>query len=155
MHFVIKATPINSTCHIKELKNSSTCLIGYSGFISHEWLFIAWGRTHTHTDTHIPTSWTKAISRNLVKPCDHSVYFISLFINITVDSFELWDVTMQANLKFNATKNDGGLLNIQVVQLRIIAHLEINLLMPEYIIMWLSCHVIIHVLQVQYQSMKI
>ena len=39
MGFVTKATPINyvDKCHIKKLKSRKTCLIGYSGFISHEW----------------------------------------------------------------------------------------------------------------------
>ena len=45
IRFVTKATPINhidSKCHIKKLKSSRTCLIGYSGFISHEQYLIAW-----------------------------------------------------------------------------------------------------------------
>ena len=49
MHFVTKAPPISnidSKSHIKKLKSSRTCLIGY---ISCEWLLIAWGHTHTHT----------------------------------------------------------------------------------------------------------
>ena len=32
---------INSKCHIMKLKSSRTCLIGYSGFISREWILIA------------------------------------------------------------------------------------------------------------------
>ena len=42
----------------KKLKRNGTCLIGYSGFISCEWLLIVWG-AGTHTHIHIPTSWTK------------------------------------------------------------------------------------------------
>ena len=37
--FIAKAPPINSIdskCHTKKLKSSSTCLIGYSGFILRE-----------------------------------------------------------------------------------------------------------------------
>ena len=50
-----------ASCCTKKLKSSRTCLIGYTGFISHEWLLIAWGahththkhkHTHTHTHTH-------------------------------------------------------------------------------------------------------
>ena len=61
MHFVTKATAItniDSKCHIKKLKSSRTCLIGYSGFISHEWyllLILSLGAdtdTHTHTHTY-------------------------------------------------------------------------------------------------------
>ena len=62
-YIVTKAPPINSIdskCRTKKLKSSRTCLIGYSGFISHEWFLIARGRTHTH----IQTSRTKAISRS-------------------------------------------------------------------------------------------
>ena len=37
-------------------RGSTTCLIGYSGFILHEWFFIAWeAGTHTHTHTHTHT----------------------------------------------------------------------------------------------------
>ena len=56
MHFVTKPTPIgyiDIKCHIKKLKSSKTCLIGCSGFNSHEWFVIAWGantQTQTHTD---------------------------------------------------------------------------------------------------------
>ena len=52
--FVTKAMPISyidSKCHIKKMKRSRTCLIGYSDFISHEWIFIVWGATHTQTLT--------------------------------------------------------------------------------------------------------
>ena len=59
---VTKAPPINSIdskCHTKKLR---TCSIGCSDFISHEWLLIAQGQTHKQT--RIPTSRTKAISRN-------------------------------------------------------------------------------------------
>ena len=56
MRFVTKTMPIDnidSKCHIKKLKSSRTCLIGYSGFISHEWFLMPWeGDTHTHTHTH-------------------------------------------------------------------------------------------------------
>ena len=52
-HFITKATPISyfdSKYHIKKLKSSRTCLIGYSGFISFEWFLITWGGdTHTRT----------------------------------------------------------------------------------------------------------
>ena len=44
---------IDSKCHIKKLKSSRTCLVGYSGFFSREQFFIAWGvDTHTHTRIH-------------------------------------------------------------------------------------------------------
>ena len=46
---------INTKCH---LKSSRTCLVGYSGFVSHEWFFIAgdgWTYTHiTHASRHEP-----------------------------------------------------------------------------------------------------
>ena len=32
----------------KSEKSSRTCLVGYSGFISHEWFVIAWGRSNMH-----------------------------------------------------------------------------------------------------------
>ena len=56
-HFVTKALPINnidSKCRTKKLKSNRTGLIGYSGFISHEWFLIVRGadthrQTHTHT----------------------------------------------------------------------------------------------------------
>ena len=35
---------IDSKCHIRKLKSTRTCLIGYSDFISREWFFIAWGQ---------------------------------------------------------------------------------------------------------------
>ena len=45
-----------------KLKSSRTCLIGYSGFISCEWFFIAWGtgthtRTRMHTHAHTQTDF--------------------------------------------------------------------------------------------------
>ena len=55
MLLVTKAPPnnsINSKWHTKKLKSSRTCLIGYSDFISHEWLLIARGWTHTQIDIH-------------------------------------------------------------------------------------------------------
>ena len=55
--FVTKAKPIsyiNSKCHIKTLKSSRTCLIGYLAFISHKWFLIAWGQTHPRTHTYQP-----------------------------------------------------------------------------------------------------
>ena len=51
MRFVTKTTPIgyiDSKCHIKNLKSSKTCLIGYSGLISCQWLLMASG-ADTHT----------------------------------------------------------------------------------------------------------
>ena len=66
MRFVTKAPPISNIddkCHIKKLKSSKTCLIGYSGFFSREWFLIAWGAdTHIHTDVR-----TKTMSRNQVR----------------------------------------------------------------------------------------
>ena len=65
-HFITKAPPIiniNSKCHIKKLKSSRTCLIGYLDFISREWFLIAWG-ADTRRHTCIPTSQKKTISRN-------------------------------------------------------------------------------------------
>ena len=65
MRFVTKALPISSIdskWHIKKLKSNRTCLIGYSGFISHEWFLIAWGTdtyTRAHTQTRILTSARK------------------------------------------------------------------------------------------------
>ena len=38
---------IDSKCHIKKLKSSRTCLIGYSGFISHS---LGGGHTYVHQD---------------------------------------------------------------------------------------------------------
>ena len=40
-------------------------MIGYSGFISYEWFLIAWG-VDTYTHAYLPTSRTKAFSRNQV-----------------------------------------------------------------------------------------
>ena len=57
IHFVTKAMPINSNDR-KKLKSSRTCLIGYSDFISREWL----GDIHTQTNTH--TNFLDVISRN-------------------------------------------------------------------------------------------
>ena len=52
--FVTKATPIgyidSKLMPYKKLKGSRTCFIGYSGLISCEWCFIAWGLTHPYTD---------------------------------------------------------------------------------------------------------
>ena len=55
MRFITKATPISyidSKCHIKKLKSSRTCLIGYSDFISSRMVFnsLRGKDTHTHTD---------------------------------------------------------------------------------------------------------
>ena len=76
MRFIAKATPIgyiNSKCHIKRLKSSRTCLIGYSGFISRHQLFMASGadthtHTHTHTHTRILTSRTKQFQETRRRP---------------------------------------------------------------------------------------
>ena len=73
MRFVTKVPPISnfdSKCHIKKLKSSKTCLIGYSGFISHEWFLIAWG-ADTHTRTHTHTDF--AYENNFKKPGQRSV----------------------------------------------------------------------------------
>ena len=72
MCFVTETMPIgyiDSKCHISKLKSSRICLIGYSGFISHEWGFYSFGgadtQTHTHTYTNTHTDiHTKMISRN-------------------------------------------------------------------------------------------
>ena len=56
---------IDSKCHMSKLKSSRTCLIGYSGFISSEWFFIAWGWTHKHT--YIQTSAPKKPGMSLVQ----------------------------------------------------------------------------------------
>ena len=70
--FVTKPTPINSIdskCHTEKLKGSTTCLIDYSDFISSKLFLIAQVRTHTYTNTQtrIPISWTKAMSRKQVR----------------------------------------------------------------------------------------
>ena len=60
--FVTKAMSIgyiDSKYHIKKLKSSRTCLIGYSGFISRERFLIVDTHIHTHTDIR-----AKTISRN-------------------------------------------------------------------------------------------
>ena len=65
--FVTKATPIdciNGKHHIKKLKSSRTCLTGYSVFISCEKFLIAWGWTHTYTQTRQDKTHTS----NLKKP---------------------------------------------------------------------------------------
>ena len=70
MHFVTKAMPISnitSKCSKKILKSSRTCLIGYSGFISREWLL---GQTLTHTINNLHTYKTK----------DHNRYCIGVTI---------------------------------------------------------------------------
>ena len=48
---------VQQVSYISKLKSSRTCLIGYSGFISINWFFIAGGEgggghTHTHTYTY-------------------------------------------------------------------------------------------------------
>ena len=66
MQFVTRATPIgyiNSKCHIKKLKSSRICLIGYLGFILLEWFLIAWEWTYTQTHKHTDVRM-KTISRN-------------------------------------------------------------------------------------------
>ena len=66
MRFITKALPINSIdskCRTEKLKDSRTCLIGYSDFISHEWLLIVRGQTHIDTHTHTDVS-TLSILRN-------------------------------------------------------------------------------------------
>ena len=73
MCFVTKATPISNTdskCHIKKLKRSRTCLIGYSGFISCEWLFNSLGGGHTHFAD-------KSISRNQACAWFKNTYLIN------------------------------------------------------------------------------
>ena len=42
-------TYTDSKCDVDKLKSSRAYLIGYSGFISCKWFFIAWGQTHKHT----------------------------------------------------------------------------------------------------------
>ena len=70
---------MDSKYHIKRLKSSRTCLLGYSGFIACEQFFIAWG-VDTHTHAYI---LTKVILRNQactwfnnISSCDMTILII-------------------------------------------------------------------------------